>query len=192
METPAEVTFKDIEKSDAVEKRIRERVDKLEAMCPEIVRCQIWVRAPHRRHKATEYVIDISVQMPGSTLHIDRRPGDDHAHTDIYVAIRDAFNAMERQVRKWQDLNKGRPESHAEPLQGRIASLNGYTESGQISTTDGRLVYFHRNSVANGAFDALNEGDTVELTVDATDSDEGPHASIVRPISSLRFVDKPD
>ena len=192
METPAEVTFKDIDHSDAIEVRIRERVSKLEAMSDEIVHCQVWVRAPHRRHKGTEYVIDISVQMPGSTLHIDRRPGDDHAHTDIYVAIRDAFNAMERQLRKWQDQHKGRPEVHEAPLQGKIVSMNGYTDSGQISTTDGRLIYFHRNSVANDAFDDLNEGDTVELTVDTKDADEGPHASIVRPISSLRFVDKPD
>lgn len=192
METPAEVTFKDIDHSDAIETRVRERVAKLEKMNPEIVRCQVWVRAPHRRHKGTEYVIDISIQMPGSTLHIDRQPGDDHAHTDVYVAIRDAFNAMERQLRRWRDQNKGRPESHTEPLQGRIASLDGYTDSGQISTTDGRLVYFHRNSVANNAYDNLNEGDTVELTVDVKDADEGPHASIVRPISTMRFVDKPD
>lgn len=190
METPAEVTFKDIDHSDAIETRIRERVEKLEAMSPEILRCQVWVRAPHRRHKGTEYVIDISLQMPGATLHIDRRPGDDHAHTDIYVAIRDAFNAMERQLRKWQDQHKGRPEFHEAPLQGKIVAMNGYTDSGQISTTDGRLVYFHRNSVANNGYDDLNEGDTVELTVDTKDADEGPHASIVRPISSLRFVDK--
>ena len=78
--------------------------------------------------------------MPGQTLTIDHRPGDNHAHTDIYVAIRDAFNAMERQLRKWRDQKKGRPEVHAEPLQGRIASLDGYTDSGQIATTDGRLV----------------------------------------------------
>lgn len=191
METPAEVTFKDIDHSDAVEARIRQRVAKLEAMSREIVRCQVWVRAPHRRHKGTEYIIDISVQMPGSTLHIDRQPGDDHAHTDIYVAIRDAFNAMERQLRKWLDLHEGRPEFHVVPIQGKIVSLNGYTESGQISTTDGRLVYFHRNSVANDGYDDLNEGDTVELTVDSKDADEGPHASIVRPISSLRYVDRP-
>jgi len=160
-------------------------------LSPEIVQCQVWIRAPHRRHKATEYVIDISVQMPGSTLHIDRRPGDDDAHTDMYVAIRDAFNAMERQLRKWQDQKKGRPESHATPLQGKIASLDGYTDGGQISTTDGRLIYFHRNSVANNAYDALNEGATEELSVDVKDADEGPHASIVRPINKLRFVDKP-
>lgn len=73
-----------------------------------------------------------------------------------------------------------------------FSSLNGYTDSGQISTTDGRLVYFHRNSVANDGYDDLNEGDTVELSVDVRDADEGPHASFVRPVSTLRFVDKPD
>lgn len=192
VETPAEITFRDIDHSDAVESRVRERVAKLETMSDEIIGCQVRVRAPHNKHKGTEYVIDINVQMPGTALHIDRRPGDDHAHTDIYVAIRDAFNAMERQLRKWQDQHKGRPHIHATPLQGRVTLLNGRTDSGQISTTDGRLIYFHRNSVTDKGYDNLQEGDTVELNVDSKDADKGPHASFVRPVSSLRFLDKSD
>lgn len=191
MESPAEITFKDIGHSDAIEARILERVSRLEAMSADIIRCQVRVRAPHRRHKGTEYVIDLSVQMPGATLHIDRRPGDDHAHTDVYVAIRDAFEAMERQLRKWKDQHKGRPEVLVAPLQGRIASLDTDAGFGQISTTDERLIYFHRNSVAGNGFESLSVGDTVELTVDVKDADAGPHASFVRPVSGLRFVDKP-
>lgn len=191
MENPADITFVDIDHSDAIEAWIRERVARLERMAPEIIRCQVWVRAPHQRHrKGTEYVIDLNVQMPGRTLNIDRRPGDDHAHKDINVAIRDAFEAMERKLRKWKDLNKGRPETHENPLQGRVSVINEMKGFGQIATTDGRLVYFHRNSVADDGFGDLQEGDTVELSIDLKDADEGPHASFVRPIGPLRFVDK--
>ena len=191
MNPQVEITFNEIDHSDAVEARIRQRVDKLLAMGENIRRCKVWVRAPHHRgNKPVAYVIDLSVQMTGTTLHVDHRPGDDNAHTDVNVAIRDAFNAMERQVRKWKEQHKGRPTHLEAPLQGRIETLDGYSECGQIATTDGRLIYFHRNSVAEDGYDRLNEGDEVELSVDTKDADEGPHASFVRPVSPLRFVDK--
>ncbi|MBT8408358.1 MAG: HPF/RaiA family ribosome-associated protein [Alphaproteobacteria bacterium] len=190
MDQPAEVTFVDIAHSDAIEARIRERAAHLAHISPDIVSCQVWVRAPHKRHRTgTEYVIDLTVQMPGRTLNVDRRPGDDHAHIDIYVAIRDAFAAMERMLRKWKDINKGRPEVHEAPLQGRIEVLNAQEGFGQIATTDGRLVYFHRNSVAGDGFGDLQQGETVELSIDRKDADAGPHASFVRPIGPLKFVD---
>ena len=191
MEPQVEITFNEIDHSDAIEARIRQRVEKLSAMSEDMRRCKVWVRAPHRRaRKPVAYVIDISVQMSGTSLHVDHRPGDDNAHTDVYVAIRDAFNAMERQLRKWKEQHKGRPTHLEEPLQGRIASLDGYSDCGQIATTDGRLIYFHRNSVADDGYDNLNEGDAVELSVDTKDAEEGPHASFVRPVSTLRYVDK--
>tara|TARA_R110002072_G_scaffold1655_11_gene13990 strand:- start:3273 stop:3851 length:579 start_codon:yes stop_codon:yes gene_type:complete len=187
-----QITFKDIDHSDAIEARIRERVAKLVAMSVNIRRCQVWVRAPHHRgNNPIAYVIDLSVQMTGTSLHVDHRPGDDTAHTDIYVAIRDAFNAMERQLRKWKDQHKGRPHLQETPLQGRIEQLDGSSDCGQIATPDGRLIYFHRNSVAHDGYDALSEGDVVELSVDTSDAEKGPHARFVRPVSTLRFVDKP-
>nr|WP_235971404.1 cold shock domain-containing protein [Palleronia pontilimi] len=76
-------------------------------------------------------------------------------------------------------------------MQGRIASLDPARDCGQIETTDGRLIYFHRNAVEDDRYDTLEKGDTVELGVDHKDADEGPHASIVRLIGSLRFTDTP-
>ena len=192
MTVPTDITFQGIAHSDAIEARVLERVARLEAMSPDMHKCHVWVRAPHKQHKATQYVIDVSAEMPGKTLAISRHPGDDNAHTDVYVAIRDAFGAMERKLRKWSDTRKGRPEVHEQPMQGRIASLDGYNECGQIQTTDGRLIYFHRNAVLGNGYDDLNEGDTVELNIDYKDADEGPHASYVRQVGSMRFVDKPD
>ena len=192
MSIPTDITFQGIDHSDAIEAKIHERLARLEAMSPDLHKIHVWVRAPHQKHKATQYVIDLSAEMPGKTLAISRQPGDNYAHTDIYVAIRDAFEAMERKLRKWSDTRKGHPEVHVQPVQGRIASLDGYKECGQIQTTDGRLIYFHRNAVQSGRFDSLNEGDTVELSIDNKDADEGPHASFVRQVGMMRFTDKPD
>ena len=69
MNVPTDITCQGIGPSDSAEARLRDRGARLEVMAPDLYRCQIRVRAPHKQHEATRYVID------------------------IYVAIRDAFNA---------------------------------------------------------------------------------------------------
>lgn len=36
--------------------------------------------------------------MPGATFESGRTPTKDHSHEDAYVAVRDAFDAMQRRV----------------------------------------------------------------------------------------------
>jgi ribosomal subunit interface protein len=192
METSAEITWHNMEPVPHVAKRVDQRINRLEKFFGRITRCHVVVEAAHqRRRQGNEYEVRLDVTIPGGDLSVNQKPGDIHAHTDVLVAIRDAFDAMERQLRRWKDEHGGRPEVHATPLQGRIAEIDLSAGSGQIATTDGRLVYFHRNSVVTGDFDALAEGDTVELVVDPGENAKGAHASTVRPITSQRFLDQP-
>lgn len=192
MQVPPQITFKEIEHSDFIEAAISKKIDHLERIHGRITSCNVRVRAPHRRHrKGTHYIIEIDVATPNGDVHIGREPGNIFAHEDVYVSIRDAFNAAERKLRKMKEEVVGRPEVLVSPLQGKIETLNAEDGFGQIATTDNRLIYFHRNAVLNGGFDDLSVGDTVELSVDHKDADEGPHASMVRLISGQKFVDKP-
>ena len=192
MQIQPQVTFKEIDRSDEIEARVRERIKGLEKVSDRITSCHVRVRAPHQRHrKGAQYVIDIDVITPSGSVHIGREPGDNFAHEDVNVAIRDAFNAAERKLRKLKERHKGRPEVLSAPLQGRIEVLDPEDGFGQIATTDGRLIYFHKHSLVGGTFSDLTVGDVVELSIDYEDSDEGPHASMVRPISTRKFVDKP-
>jgi hypothetical protein len=38
------------------------------------------------------------MHVPGAALVINRDPGQDQAHEDVYVAMRDAFDAAERRL----------------------------------------------------------------------------------------------
>ncbi len=193
MQSLPQITFKNVDHSGAVESRILERIDDLDKVNDRITHCQVRVRAPHKRHrKGTQFIIDIDIITPSGSVHIGREPGDNFAHEDIYVSIRDSFNAAERKLRKLKERKKGRPEVLAEPLQGRIEVLNQEEKFGQIATNDGRLIYFHSNSLVSGKFPDLTVGDVVELSIDYDDADKGPHAGMVRPISKLKFIDKPD
>ena len=55
-----------------------------------------------------------------------------------------------------------------------------------IETADGRLIYFHRNSVQPPGFEALVVGSPVAFVESA--GDEGPQASAVRLLAPRRAV----
>lgn len=59
---------------------------------------------------------------------------------------------------------------------------------GRIQTSDGREVYFHRNSVVNGDFNSLDVGG--EVRFDEESGDQGPQASTVQPIGKHHIVDR--
>jgi ribosome-associated translation inhibitor RaiA/cold shock CspA family protein len=192
MQTGVEIVFHKMDRSPAVEAKVRERIERLERRFGRLTSFRTTLDAPHRHHsKGIHYAVRLEAHVPSGILTVDREPGDNFAHQDILVAVRDAFDAMERKIKAWADTHTGRPDARAEPLQGRIAELHPDRDFGQIALTDGRLLYFHRHSFVEGDFDKLSEGDTVELAVAEGDSPHGPHASTVRPISSARFVDTP-
>ncbi|MEZ5849072.1 MAG: HPF/RaiA family ribosome-associated protein [Hyphomicrobiaceae bacterium] len=191
MQTPVEIQFINLNRSEAVEARIRERADRLEQFFGRITSCHVFVDAPHHHaNKGNAYEIRIEVRIPGRELVVNRRPGDVHAHHDIYVAIRDAFDAMERQLKATKADPRTALSGQEAQLQGRIAELQPAENFGRIATVDNRLVYFHKNSVVDVDFAELQIDDPVELVVDSEESAAGPQASTVRRISPSRYIDR--
>lgn len=96
---PLEVAFKNMERSDAVEARIREKAEKkLERFAGRITSCRVVVQAPHKHQTHGNcYDVRIDVHVPGEELVVTRE-ATNPAHTDVYVAIRDAFDAVVRQL----------------------------------------------------------------------------------------------
>lgn len=191
MQTPLEIAFIDTKPSPAVEARIRERAERLERHYGGITSCHVYVAEPHRHHrKGNLYEVRIEIRVPGTELATSDRPGNVFAHEDVYVALRDAFDAIERQLEKWKHVARGDVKTHDAPLQGRVVELHPAEDYGKIATNVGGLVYFHRNSVVDGQFDALALDDPVELVVAYGESDQGPQASTVRRIGKMAFVDQ--
>ena len=116
MQTPLEIAFVDTAPSPAAEARIRERVGRLERHFGSITSCHVFVAAPHQHHrKGNRFEIRIELRVPGAELAISNKPGDINAHEDIYVAIRDSFDAMERQLEEWKRRIRGEVKLHADP-----------------------------------------------------------------------------
>lgn len=67
MDVPLELAFHNLEASEAVEARVRERVAKLEKMFPRLVACRVVVEAPHKQHqKGNIFRVRIEMSVPGT------------------------------------------------------------------------------------------------------------------------------
>ena len=100
MDLPLQVSFRNMDHSQAIETAVRERATKMERRYDDITSCRVVVEMPHKQHnKGTIYHVRIEIGMPGHPeLVVSRDPAEAHAHEDVMVTIRDAFNAAERQV----------------------------------------------------------------------------------------------
>jgi cold shock CspA family protein/ribosome-associated translation inhibitor RaiA len=169
--------------SEAVEARARERVEALEHFRYGITDCHVTIDAPHRHHHQGQlYAVRLRIHVPGSEIVINHGSGaDKHAHEDVYVALRDAFDAAERQLADFVRKRDHRTSPHAEPLIGHVTKHFGAEGYGFVETSDGLDVYFHEHSVVGQAFDALQVGDEVRVELTGLESTRGPQASTVRP-----------
>ncbi len=180
MQPSVEINFREMEKSDAVEARIQEWIGKLERVFDRIMRVEVTIQTPHRHHqKGRQFHVRISVGVPGQDIVTSHDPGPDETHEDVYVAIRDAFQATRRQLEDYvrRSLHRGDVVRQSNgPAHGRVTFLDVEKEWGWIEPDDGRRVYFHCNSVLGGV-DGLNVGDEVRFTEES--GREGPQASTV-------------
>jgi ribosomal subunit interface protein len=95
-----QITFRKMSPSPAVRDRVRERVEKLSRIHERITGCRVVVEAPQRHHhKGGLFTVAVEVQLPGGAIASHRNPDQRHAHEDVYVAVRDAFDSLERQLR---------------------------------------------------------------------------------------------
>lgn len=190
MQVPLQISFRDVSQSDAVEARIRELAARLERYYKRIMSCSVAVEAINRRgHKGRLYDIRIDLRVPGGEIVVSRAPGADHAHEDIYVAIRDAFRAAARQLEDYARRQSGKTKSHEAPAHGRVAKLMPREGYGFIETSDGLELYFHENSVVNDGFRHLDVGHEVRYVIASTDGDNGPQASTVTPVGKHHIIE---
>jgi len=189
MQTPLQITFRDMEPSAAVEANIREKASKLEQFYDQIMSCCVLVEVPHgHHHQGKLYQVRIDLGVPDGELVVSHEHHHkDQAHEDVYVAIRDAFDAMKRQLEDHVRKRRGKVKQHEVTAGGHVISLHAEEGYGKIKTPDGRVIYFHRNCVLKNAFDKLEIGSEVRFAEEA--GEQGPQASSVTLVGKHHVVD---
>ena len=108
MQIPLQITIRDVEHSEALETHIRGKVEKLEEFFKSIISCRVVVEMPHKHHhQGKQFNVRIDIGVPGSEIVVNR----DHAE-DIYVALRDAFDAAKRQLEHYARKIRGDIKTH--------------------------------------------------------------------------------
>ena len=178
MQVPLQITFKNLDHSDAIEAKLREKADYLERFSEDIMSCRVVIEAPHKHHnQGNLYHVKIDITLPGGEIVSGRRHDEHQAHEDVYVAIRDAFDHARRQLEDYVRKQRGKVKTHEAMPHGIIKELFPDMDYGVITKSDGHEVYFHRNSVIDEDFDQLEEGMRVHFSEEM--GEKGPKATTV-------------
>ncbi len=173
MRIPLQITFRNIPKSNAIEANINEKATKLDRFYDRIMSCRIVVEESQRRHHQGKlYSVRVDITVPGKELAVSRQENE-----DVYVAIRDTFDAAVRILEEHSNRSQREVKSHETTPTGRIARIFPGEAYGFIKTQDNREIYFHRNSVLNEEFSRLRFG--AEVTFIEEQGKEGPQAARV-------------
>jgi ribosome-associated translation inhibitor RaiA/cold shock CspA family protein len=181
-----QIAFRGMETSPSVEARVRRRAEELQRLSDRVTACRVTLEAAHRRHRqGTIYHVSIELAVPGGKIVVNREPGENHAHEDMHVAVRDAFDAARRQLQDHVRRLDGQTKQHPAPSIGRIARVFAERDYAFLETADGEEIYLSRNAVIGGGFDRLKVGDRVRYVVDLEEGDNGPQASTVVPLDAM-------
>ncbi|MTJ79559.1 MAG: ribosome-associated translation inhibitor RaiA [Telmatospirillum sp.] len=118
MQIPLQITFHGLDHSDAIEERIREKAAKLEQVCDRIIGCRVVIEVRHRNastqhRKGEPFHIAVDVTVPGAKLVVKNDPKDSHINEDILIALREAFDNIERQLKDYMDRQRTEAKTRA-------------------------------------------------------------------------------
>jgi ribosomal subunit interface protein len=110
MKIPLQITLRDVARSDALEARIRESAAKLELFNPRITSCRVTIeQTAHHPQQGRQFSVHVDVRAPG---HEEAVSTLKH-HEDVYVAVRDAFDAVRRRIEDAVREARGDVKAHS-------------------------------------------------------------------------------
>jgi ribosomal subunit interface protein len=113
---PLELSFRNIDRSDFIEKNVKDRCKRLESLSDEITFCHVVVSSPHHHQKkGHHYEVHVEIRVPGTELAVTQNTGVSDSHEDFNVALRDAFDALERRLKRWKEKRRRDVKAHSRP-----------------------------------------------------------------------------
>ncbi len=99
MQRPVQITYRGLTSSPAIEDAIQKRADKLEQLELGVTAVDVVLSIPSHHHRKGNFVhVRVDVEVNGKRVVTDREPEKKIDHQDVYLSLRDAFDAAERRV----------------------------------------------------------------------------------------------
>ncbi len=196
---PLQITFLHAEATPYIEEFIRAEAAKLERFYPRIIGCRVTAEHGSGRELGNLWHIRVELSVPGGEIVVQSEPslGGMARRTEqaamrksmevrrerqiVHRAVRDAFKAARRQLQDYARKQRGDTKRLVAVPSAKVTQVFPEQGYGFLITPEGREIYFHRESVLNGGFEALEPGTTVTFSEEA--GEKGPQASSVRVIS---------
>jgi len=166
---PLQITTRKMSLSKNAFGAIQKKAQKLEQFFDQIISCRVMVETPHRhKQQGLLYNVRVDLTVPGAELVVKREPNE-----DIYVAIRDTFDAAQRQLKEFVRRRRGDVKNHHNGVHatqllagpssrvnhvGRVRELFADQGFGYLEAEDGREIYFSGSILLDGALDEMEVG----------------------------------
>ncbi len=152
------ITLRNLPQSAAIASHIEKKIDKLNEFYTDIMHCDVVVeQAQRNQNQGKLYNARIMMTVPGERIAVRNSQNE-----DVYVAIRDAFNAERRKLLDYMQRRRREVKCHDMCLQGRVVRLFDHDRFGFIQA-NGEEYFFNHNNLVNSGFAHLEEGSPVQF-----------------------------
>src|SRR5437660_199289 len=100
MQMPVEIHYRDVEKTAAIDRLIRQKVEKLDRLFDSLISCRVAIERPQKpRDGGSPLRVRIEVTAPpGHDLVVRREPGEARSYESPRTILVEAFKAMRGQL----------------------------------------------------------------------------------------------
>jgi ribosome-associated translation inhibitor RaiA len=99
MNTPLQITFRDMAPSTALVQDAQDALHKLEEHHDRLTACRVVIQGPHKHQRqGRRFQVTITLAIPGRDLVVSRSHEDRASHEDAHLALREAFRALRRSL----------------------------------------------------------------------------------------------
>jgi len=179
---PVQITVRDMPSSPALEDHLRKKAEKLNQYYHRINSCKIVIHISQKhKHQGKLFNVSIDLSVPGKELVVNRKLDE-----DVYIAIRDAFHALQRQLENYARKRRGDVKTHELLMHGFVKKIFASEGYGFIQGADGSEYYFSPTNVSNPNFAQLQLGDIVQFI--GVPQSEGMQAHRITRLKNNDFI----
>ena len=110
MQLPLQISFEGMNRSEALEVAVREKLRHLERFSSDIMSCRVVIDLLQKhRHQGRPFGVRIALTIPGRELVVSRVENE-----DVHVALRDAVDDMKRQLEDAVRQRRGQEKHHVD------------------------------------------------------------------------------
>jgi ribosome-associated translation inhibitor RaiA len=125
MDIPLELSFHNVDPSDAIKAAVRAHVTKLEQFHDHIIGCRVSIEMPHRSQKASGNPPDVHIviRVPGKEIVVSKElahNGHKKAATDAYAVLDNAFLVAQKQLKEYRRVSHGDVKRKSGEARGAI------------------------------------------------------------------------